>query len=57
VAQVAQVLTAVRAIDREVADQILDGLVLALGARRAGAPGQPGRIRGRCCGHRRRICR
>jgi hypothetical protein len=42
VAQVAQVLTAVRAIDREVADQILDGLVLALGARRAGAPGQPG---------------
>jgi hypothetical protein len=42
VAQVAQVLTAVRAIEREVADQILDGFVLALGARRAGAVGQPG---------------
>ena len=42
VAQVAQVLTAVRAIDREVADQIVDGFVLALGTRRAGAAGQPG---------------
>jgi hypothetical protein len=42
VAQVAQVLTAVRALDREVADQILDDFVLALGARRAGAAGQPG---------------
>ena len=42
VAQVAQVLTAVRALDREVADQILDDFVLALGARRAGAPGQRG---------------
>jgi hypothetical protein len=42
VAQVAQVLTAVRAIDREVADQIVDGFVLALGTRRPGAAGQPG---------------
>ncbi|HEY1322245.1 MAG TPA: sigma factor-like helix-turn-helix DNA-binding protein, partial [Streptosporangiaceae bacterium] len=42
VAQVAQVLTAVRAIDREVADQIVDGFVLALGTRRAGTAGQPG---------------
>jgi hypothetical protein len=42
VAQVAQVLTAVRAIEREVADQILDGFVLALGVRRVGAVGQPG---------------
>ena len=42
VAQVAQVLTAVRAIDREVADQIVDGFVLALGTRRVGAAGQPG---------------
>ena len=42
VAQVAQVLTAVRALDREVADQILDDFVLALGARRAGAAGQRG---------------
>ena len=41
-AQVAQVLTAVRALDREVADQILDDLVLALGTRRAGAAGQQG---------------
>jgi hypothetical protein len=39
VAGVAQVLTAVRAIDREVADQILDGFALALGARRVGLPG------------------
>ena len=42
VARVAQVLTAAGAIDREVADQILDGFVLALGARRAGPAGQPG---------------
>jgi hypothetical protein len=42
VAQVAQVLTAVRAIDGTVADQILDEFVLALGARRAGAAGQSG---------------
>ena len=42
VAQVAQILTAVRALDREVADQILDDFVLALGARRAGAAGQRG---------------
>ena len=42
VAQVAQVLTTVRAIDREVADQIVDGFVLALGTRRVGAAGQPG---------------
>jgi hypothetical protein len=42
VAQVAQVLTAVRALDHEVADQILDDFVAALGARRAGAAGQPG---------------
>ena len=40
VARVAQVLTAVRALDREVADQILDDFVLALGTRRAGAAGQ-----------------
>ncbi len=42
VAQVAQALTAVRALDREVADQILDDFVLALGTHRAGAAGQPG---------------
>jgi hypothetical protein len=42
VAQVAQVLIAVCAIDREVADQIVDGFVLALGARRVGPAGQPG---------------
>ena len=42
VAQVARVLTAVRALDREVADQILDDLVLALGTRRAGTAGQQG---------------
>jgi DNA-binding CsgD family transcriptional regulator len=42
VARVAQVLTAVRALDGEVAGQILDDFVLALGARRAGAAGQPG---------------
>jgi hypothetical protein len=42
VAQVAQVLTAVRALDRAVADQILDDLVLALGTRRAGPASQQG---------------
>ena len=42
VAQVAHVLTAVRALDGEVADQILDDFVLALAARRAGAAGQRG---------------
>jgi hypothetical protein len=42
VAQVARVLTAVRAIDGEVADQILDEFVAALGARRSGSAGQPG---------------
>jgi predicted DNA-binding protein (UPF0251 family) len=42
VVRVAQVLTAVRALDREVADQILDDLVLALGTRRAGAADQQG---------------
>jgi hypothetical protein len=42
VAEVAQVLTAVRALDGEVADQILGEFVLALGARRAGAAGQRG---------------
>ena len=40
VAQVARALTAVRALDREVADQILDDLMLALGARRTGTAGQ-----------------
>ena len=39
VARVAQVLTAAGAIDPQVADQILDGFVLALGARPAGQPG------------------
>jgi hypothetical protein len=42
VAQAAQVLTAVRALDCAVADQILDDFALALGARRAGGAGQPG---------------
>jgi hypothetical protein len=42
VARVAQVLTAVRALDGEVADQILDDFTLALGARRAGPTGQRG---------------
>jgi DNA-binding CsgD family transcriptional regulator len=42
VTRVAQVLTAVRAIDRDVAGQIVDGFVLALGTRRAGTAGQPG---------------
>jgi len=41
VARVAQVLTAAGEIDPQVADQILDGFVLALGARRAGPVGQP----------------
>ena len=55
VARVAQVMAAVRAIDREVADQILDGFALALGGpvRRTSRA----RIRDRCCGHRWRICR
>jgi Sigma-70, region 4 len=42
VAEVARVLTAVRALDGEVADQILGDFVLALGARPAGAAGQRG---------------
>jgi len=42
VTQVAQLLTAARALDGEVADQILDDFVLALGTRRAGAAGQRG---------------
>jgi len=42
VALVAWVLTAVRALDRAVADQILDDFVLALGTRRAGLAGQQG---------------
>jgi hypothetical protein len=42
VAQVAQLLTAARALDGEVAGQVLDDFVLALGTRRAGAAGQPG---------------
>ena len=42
VAQVAQLLTAARALDGEVAGQILDDFVLALGTRRAGAAGQSG---------------
>ena len=42
VARVAQVLTAAGAIDPQVADQILDGFVLALGARRAGRSGPAG---------------
>ena len=41
-ARAAQVLTAAGAIDPQVADQILDGFVLALGARRVGPAGQPG---------------
>jgi hypothetical protein len=39
---VAQVLTAVSALDDEVADQILGDFELALAVRRAGFPGQPG---------------
>jgi hypothetical protein len=42
VTQVAQLLTAARALDGEVAGQILDDFVLALGTRRAGAAGQRG---------------
>jgi Sigma-70, region 4 len=42
VARVAPVLTAVRALDREVADLILDDFALALGTRRAGTAGQQG---------------
>jgi hypothetical protein len=42
VAQVAQLLTAVRALDREVAGQILDDFALALGTRRAAGAGQRG---------------
>lgn len=42
VARVAQVLTAAGAIDPQVAGQILDGFMLALGARRAGPAGRPG---------------
>jgi hypothetical protein len=40
VAQVAQVLTAVRALGHEVADQILDEFALALGTRQAGSAGR-----------------
>ena len=40
VSRVAQVLTAVRALDHEVADRILADFALALGTRRAGSPGQ-----------------
>ena len=42
VSRVAQVLTAVRALDYKVAEQILDDFALALGTRRAGSPGQHG---------------
>jgi hypothetical protein len=42
VSRVAQALTAVRALDHEVAARILDDLALALGTRRAGSPGQHG---------------
>ncbi|HWM98558.1 MAG TPA: sigma factor-like helix-turn-helix DNA-binding protein, partial [Streptosporangiaceae bacterium] len=42
VSRVAQVLTAVRALDYKVAEQILDDFALALGTRRAGSPGQLG---------------
>ncbi len=42
VSRVAQVLTAVHALDHEVADQILADFALALGTRRAGSPGQHG---------------
>ena len=42
VRRVAQVLTAVSALDDEVADQILGDFELALAVRRAGFPGQPG---------------
>ena len=42
VSRIAQVLTAVRALDHEAADRILDDFALALGTRRAGSPGQLG---------------
>ncbi len=42
VRRVAQVLTAVSALDDEAADQILGDFELALAVRRAGFPGQPG---------------
>jgi len=42
VARVAQALTAVGALDGEVADQILEDFELALAARQAGLPGRPG---------------
>ena len=42
VRRVAQVLTAVSALDDEVADQILGDFELALAVRRTGFPGQPG---------------
>jgi len=42
VRRVAQVLTAVSALDDEVADQIVGDFELALAVRRAGFPGQPG---------------
>jgi hypothetical protein len=42
VRRVAQVLTAVSALDDEVADQIMGEFELALAVRRAGFPGQPG---------------
>ena len=41
VSGVTQVLAAVRALDQEVADQILDDFALALGTRHAGPAGQP----------------
>ena len=41
VSAVTQVLAAVRALDQEVADQILDDFALALGTRHAGPAGQP----------------
>jgi len=46
VRRVAQVLTAVSAVDDEVADQILGDFELALAVRWAGFPGQPGQGRG-----------
>jgi hypothetical protein len=42
VTRVAQVLTAMRALDHEIADQILDDFALALSIRQAGSPGQRG---------------
>ena len=51
VARVARVLAAVGALDDQVADQILEDFELALAARRARAPGQAARDRGR--GHPR----